>query len=97
MDYTMGQHDDDTIFIVFDWNNGLLATDTICALYDQADEGEHFYFLFGHHLDESIGINCHREGGGILNYGHSFHHFDEEQFVEHTQVMIRCQCTFVSI
>ena len=82
MDYTMGQHDDDIIFIVFDWNNGLLATDTICALYDQADEGEHFYFLFGHHLDESIAINCHHGRGGL----HSFHHFDEEQFVENSKV-----------
>ena len=32
MDYTTGQHDDDINFIVFDCNNGLLATDTICAV-----------------------------------------------------------------
>ena len=87
-DYTMGEHDDDTIFIVFDWTNQLLSNHEICEMYEMTDgEKDHFYFLFGQHLDESIGINCHREGGGILNYGHSFHHFDEEQFVEDTQVM----------
>merc|ERR1719295_649774 len=85
-DYSMGQHDDDIIFIVFDWTNHLLSTPDICNLYKMANpQKHHFYFLFGQHVDESIAINCHREGGGILNYGQHFHHFDEQQFVEDTQ------------
>ena len=51
-------------------------------------ESDHFYFLFGQHLDESVGINCHREGGGILKHLHAFHHFDEEPFVEDPYVNI---------
>jgi hypothetical protein len=89
LDYTMGHHDDDTIYIVFDYTNQLLSNGDICSLYQIVDapgESDHLYFLFGQHLDPSIGINCHREGGGILHYGSHFRHFDENEFVEDAQV-----------
>lgn len=85
LDYSMGHHDDDTIYIVFDWTNQLMTTHDICKMYEMVDApgiSDHFYFLFGQDLDESIGVNCHREGGGILKYGESFRHFDETAFTE---------------
>ena len=42
LDYRTERYDDNIILIVFDWNNGLLTSDTICALYNQPDEREHF-------------------------------------------------------
>merc|ERR1719242_1186259 len=88
MDYTMGHHDDDTIYIVFDYTNQLLSNGDICKMYQMMDapgESDHLYFLFGQHLDPSIAINCHREGGGILHYGSHFRHFDEMAFTENPE------------
>jgi len=87
-DYTMGLHDDDTIFIVFDWNNQLLSTPTICRLYQTAPDHHHFYFLFGQHLDESVAVQCGHHGGANPMGRHSFHHFDEREFVEDSKEMM---------
>merc|ERR1719295_490126 len=90
-DYSMGQHDDDTIFIVFDWTNHLLSTPDICNLYKMANpKKHHFYFLFGQHIDSSISIKCpldDEEGGKSMFIEPHFHHFDEKQFVENSQEM----------